>query len=589
MRKLFFILCMVLIGLWANAAKPIELVIDSVTYKLDPTNQTASVVYGNKGLHNASIRSAVDYDDKKYVVNSIGLSAFEVCREMISIEIPTTIDSIAQHAFYYCTNLRKIEIPNEVKTIGFGAFGGCSEMTSISLPNCLSAIEGYLFYECTKLKSIIIPDSVDKIGRESFAYCENLEEIWLPKKLTYIGDEAFLGCKKLSRVNIPDLFAWFKTKIESSPFIPGKAACYVNNELINHLEVPTIIEYIPDYLFIGCSSIVSIITHRPLKKVGKGSFKDCDNLKIIDLCASIEELESYAFANCLSLEVVAVHAETPPLLNMIDNWTTGESDNAFTQSYPENMTLHVPEGTKEAYEKAEGWKDFGTIIDDLPNDAVPTESISLDKESAELEIGESITLIASVLPENATDKTVTWTTEDATIATVDDNGNVIAMSLGQTNITASNGDHSASCVVKVVPTLVQSIQLAPEKWEGIEGESFKIEATVMPENATDKSLVWTSSDDSVAIVGAEGNVTVLKEGSCVIKATAKDGSGVCAECIITSVAGVDGIFTTDDNFDIYGLNGYIIKENADKESLKLLTPGIYLVRHHGEMKKLVLR
>ncbi len=135
---------------------------------------------------------------------------------------------------------------------------------------------------------------------------------------------------------------------------------------------------------------------------------------------------------------------------------------------------------------------------------------------------------------------------------------------------------------------VESIKLTPDKWDGVEGETFRIEAVVMPEDATDKSLTWTSSDEAIATVDTEGNVSVLKEGTCVITATAADGSGVSAECIITSVAGVDGIFSAEESFDIYGVNGILIKKDADRDGLKFLTPGIYLIRQGGEVKKMVI-
>ena len=220
---------------------------------------------------------------------------------------------------------------------------------------------------------------------------------------------------------------------------------------------------------------------------------------------------------------------------------------------------------------------------------IPVESIMVSQESAELKFGESVALTATVVPEDATDKTVTWSSDNTDVAIVDADGNVTAVSLGVATITATSGDCSASCVVTVVATLVESIIVTPESWNGEEGETFKIEATVMPEDATDKTLEWASSDESVATVDGEGNVSVLNEGSCVIIAAAVDGSGVFAECIITSVAGVDGIFSAEDNFDVYDLNGVLVKKNADQEGIKTLTPGIYLIRQGGEVKKLIIR
>lgn len=137
--------------------------------------------------------------------------------------------------------------------------------------------------------------------------------------------------------------------------------------------------------------------------------------------------------------------------------------------------------------------------------------------------------------------------------------------------------------------MVESIQLSVDSWIGVKGESFLISALVLPENATDKSIEWSSSDESVATVDANGNVSILKEGSCVITATTTDGSGIYAECIITSASGIDAIFSGSDSFSVYGLNGSLIKKDCNRLQLKTLTPGIYIIRNGHEMKKLVIR
>lgn len=140
-----------------------------------------------------------------------------------------------------------------------------------------------------------------------------------------------------------------------------------------------------------------------------------------------------------------------------------------------------------------------------------------------------------------------------------------------------------------MPVKVRMVELSRESWSGEEGESFKIEATVIPENATDKTLEWVSSDESVATVDGEGNVSVLNEGMCVITVRATDGSGVSAECIITSISGVDSIFNVEEQIDIFDMNGILIKKNSDREYLKVLPPGVYLMRQGSQVKKMIIR
>ena len=101
-------------------------------------------------------------------------------------------------------------------------------------------------------------------------------------------------------------------------------------------------------------------------------------------------------------------------------------------------------------------------------------------------------------------------------------------------------------------------------------------------------MLWSSSDESVAAINSEGVVYVLKEGECVITATASDGSGVTAECIVTGVAGIDSIFSDNGNFDIYSVNGTLIRQGCDNDYLKTLAPDVYIIRQGNLMKKLII-
>lgn len=225
--------------------------------------------------------------------------------------------------------------------------------------------------------------------------------------------------------------------------------------------------------------------------------------------------------------------------------------------------------------------------------ATPVESITLSQDYADLTIGEHLSLTATVLPESVTNKDIVWSSSDATVAGVDSDGNVIAISVGEADIIAMAADGSgisATCHVVVNPVLVEAILLSPDRWSWEEGQSFKIEATVLPDNATDKTLEWSTSNDKVAEVDGEGNVTVLHEGTCVITASATDGSGIYAECIVTELTGIDAIFAEDKvNIDIYDMNGILLKKGCNKEDLKKLTPDIYIIRSSNTIKKVVIR
>ena len=172
---------------------------------------------------------------------------------------------------------------------------------------------------------------------------------------------------------------------------------------------------------------------------------------------------------------------------------------------------------------------------------IPVEGVTVDKETLEMVEGEDATIAATVAPEEATDKSVAWSTSDEAVATVDAEGKVTAVAPGTATITVTttDGEKTAKCEVtvsaKVIP--VESVALDKETLELVEGDEASIAATVAPEEATDKTVKWTSSDETVATVDAEGKVTAVKAGTATITATTNDG-GMTATCAVTVEAKV---------------------------------------------------
>ncbi len=170
---------------------------------------------------------------------------------------------------------------------------------------------------------------------------------------------------------------------------------------------------------------------------------------------------------------------------------------------------------------------------------IPVTGIKLNKETEELIEGESTVLIASVIPEEATNKDVTWASNDETIATVED-GKITAKKAGTTIISVSTaeGGYKAECKVIVKEKLykVTGISLDKTFLEMTEGDTANLTATITPENATNKNVIWSSSNTEVAKV-ENGKVTALKEGSATITATSQDG-GHEATCSVKVKAAV---------------------------------------------------
>ena len=168
----------------------------------------------------------------------------------------------------------------------------------------------------------------------------------------------------------------------------------------------------------------------------------------------------------------------------------------------------------------------------------PVESVTLDKSTYEMTVGDNVALKATVNPSNATDKTVSWSSNNTSVATVSQNGVVTAKKKGTAKITVTtnDGNKTAECIITVTDKVypVESVTLDKSSWEMIVGEDITLVATVNPSNATDKTVVWNSSNTSVATVSQNGVVTAKKEGTAKITVTTNDGNKT-AECMITVI------------------------------------------------------
>ena len=180
----------------------------------------------------------------------------------------------------------------------------------------------------------------------------------------------------------------------------------------------------------------------------------------------------------------------------------------------------------------------GTLTDDVTGTVnYKVTGVSLDKTNLNLNVGVEATLTPTITPDNATDKSVEWKSDDTGVATVNENGKVTAVGLGTTTITVTttDGDFKDICTVTVTepPTVsVTSVTLDKTSLTLDVGGSSTLTATVKPDDATNKAVTWSSSNENVATVN-NGVVTAVGAGTATITAAASDGSGKTATCEVT--------------------------------------------------------
>lgn len=161
----------------------------------------------------------------------------------------------------------------------------------------------------------------------------------------------------------------------------------------------------------------------------------------------------------------------------------------------------------------------------------PVTAVTLDRTEVAMIKGETLKLTATVTPADADDTAVTWTNSDEAVATVDDEGNVTAVATGTATVTVTDAEgHTATCAVTVTNP-VTAVTLDRTEAAMLRDETLRLTATVTPEDADDVSVTWSSDNEDVASVDAEGLVTALSTGSAVITAT--DAEGHTATCAVS--------------------------------------------------------
>lgn len=223
--------------------------------------------------------------------------------------------------------------------------------------------------------------------------------------------------------------------------------------------------------------------------------------------------------------------------------------------------------------------------------AVEVASVSISQPSAEMEIGETLSLKATVSPSNASYDGIIWTSTKPQVASVSASGLVSAISEGNTTITVTAGGKAASCSVTVVKgfVAVSAISLNKTSLELVEDDTETLTATVSPDDATDKTVSWTSSNEAVANV-KDGTITAIKEGNADITAKAGDKTATCSVSVRPKHVAVTGVGISQSNLkmeigETQTLTITILPSNATDKSVswKSSNTSVATVSSSGEV------
>ncbi len=203
----------------------------------------------------------------------------------------------------------------------------------------------------------------------------------------------------------------------------------------------------------------------------------------------------------------------------------------------------------------------------------PVTSVTLEKKATTIKLGRDETIGATILPNNATNKTLKWSSSNTSIATVNQLGKIVGVKEGKATITAeAHNGVKGSIEVTIINDggtfyPVTSINLNKTSTEIYVGNSETITATLLPSNASDKSIVWSSSDTTVATV-SNGKITAVKAGITVI--TAKSHNGKKATCTVT-------VKKVNQNIPVTGVSlnksKLTLNEGASESLIATISPG----------------
>ncbi len=616
-------------------------------------------------------------------VTSIGQSAFYDCISLISVDIPNSITSVENFAFYNCKSLISVDIPNSVTSMGDFSFSSCKSLanTTSLINNVSNVTMGIRTFDWSNNSVLHVPAGTkgDYQAADIWKYFDNIQEIIAgsvthvilskSSKIVAVGDEFTLEASvkpndatnknvtwSTSDANIATVDAGGKV----TALQLGEATITATSEDGNKTATCTVTVGVPveGVTLDKISHKVNVgeeFTLQATVNPGNATVKDLkwrtsnwfvasvdDNGKVtthregIATITATSEDGNYT-ANCM-VTVAAIPVTSVTLDKATHTLILGEEFTLQATVNPDNATNKKLIWKSDNREVAKVIN--GIVKSQKPGTAnitvttidgnytatctvmvkIPVTGVTLDKTTHTINVGEEFTLQANISPDNATNKNVTWSTSDAAIATVDDNGKITAKKAGTATITVTteDGNYTATCTVTVTAIPVTSVTLDKTTHTINVGEEFTLQATVNPDNATNKNITWSTSDATVATVDDNGKVTAKKAGTATITVTTEDGNHT-ATCEITvtkkstAIEYVDNTLKVNvyptvvgdgftvafaDKFkkvltlEIYSLSGtkvYTKRINKDKQYVNVssLKQGVYMVKLGNKTYKIV--
>ena len=491
------------------------------------------------------------------VIQQVDNYAFKDCTKLDKIHIPDNIKKISKELFQDCTALKEIVLSDNITSIEDEAFENCTSLTKVTVGNKVSSIGRDVFSGCTALPQITLPASVQTIGDKAFSHCEALADVKLSEGLTSIGSYAFEYNIALPKVTLPNT-------LES---LGERAFQYC--DVLADVDLGAGLKVIPKYCFYEDPALQKVILPYQFTTVNASAFANCTKLTDITFNRNVSSVDASAlsykdkttihgvkgtyaetFASDNGFKFEALNAPVTGItlskekieiakdksIRLTASLTPVDTSDELTWTSSNEEVATVEDGVVKAVGlgEAEIVAMAGSVTKSCPVKVYQgVNNITLDVTSHTMTIGDFLQLTATIYPKDAEYKDVIWSSNNEDVAVVDQKGLVQAKAYGKVKITATSKDGGleAVCNVTVEPVAVTEVSLNAKAVTLKVGETYQLKETILPENATDKTVTWTSSNTKAATVSG-GAVTAVGTGSAVIIVKTNSGAKT-ASCTVT--------------------------------------------------------
>ncbi len=467
--------------------------------------------------------SAVTELNLPNTVTTLADHALADASELTAFVIPSGVTSIGVNAIAGCPKLKTIgyEANSQLESIGNGAFSDNSVLTSISIPASVKKLGTHTMFYNYQLKEVVFQEgsAITEVPSGTFMRDEALERVVLPGTVNKIAEEAFWNCKSLPQIDL--------AKVDEI----GANAFYHCTSL-TQVQLSDALEELESGTFEGCTSLNQVTLGKNLKKIGAmrsdgeeevtGPFEGCTALKEITLPASVTLLGKNAFYECEALSRVTILSEDLDTIGANALYRIADHASIVVPTEQVKQTLITMALVDEKQITVAGAA------------AEQVSKIELSGLSHKIAAGKKLQLTATVLPENAEQKTLKWTSGNTKVATVSKNGRVSLKSNsgGKTvTITAEATDGSGvKATWKISSMKGQVKRLTMTGAKNVKaGKQLKLKVKVTASKGANKNVIWEVSNRKYASVSDTGVLTAKKAGKgkkVTVTAYATDGTGI---------------------------------------------------------------